>query len=71
MVSHLHQSCSLRAVLSCNILAKRNSLLCHYGKPCLVYMHYSYAMLTNAEHQHATAVQIYNITTGTVCTDSA
>ena len=40
----------------------------YYGKPHLVYMQCSYAMLTNAEHQHATTVQTYNITTGTVCT---
>ena len=26
---------------------------------------------SNAERQHATAVQTYNIATGTVCTDSA
>ena len=44
----------------------------YYGKPRLVYMQCSYAMLTNAERQHTTAaVQTYNITTGAVCTDSA
>ena len=31
----------------------------YYSKPHLVYMHCSYAMLTNAERQHATAVQTY------------
>ena len=29
------------------------------------------AMLMQAERQHATAVQTYNIAIGTVCTDSA
>ena len=44
----------------------------YYGKPCLVYIQCSYAMLTNAERQHTTvAVQTYSIVTGTVCTDSA
>ena len=44
----------------------------YYGKPRLVYMQRSYAMLMNAERQHAiAAVQTYNITTGAVCTDSA
>ena len=43
----------------------------HYGKPHLVYMQYSHAMLMNAECQHATAMQTYNIATGTVCIDSA
>ena len=46
----------------------------YFGKPCLVYMQFNNAMLTNAERQHTTAVQTYNITnipTGTVCTDSA
>ena len=43
----------------------------YYGKPRFVYMQCSYAVLTNAEHQHTTAVQTYNITTGAVCTDSA
>ena len=46
----------------------------YFGKPCLIYMQFNNAMLTNAERQHTTAVQTYNITnipTGTVCTDSA
>ena len=35
----------------------------YYGKPCLVYMQCSYALLTNVECQHTTAaVQTYNIT---------
>ena len=42
----------------------------YYRKPHLVYMQCSYAMLINAERQHDTAVQTYNIATGTVCTDS-
>ena len=33
----------------------------YYGKPLLVYMQCSYEMLANAECQHATAVQTYNI----------
>ena len=53
---------------------KKGSRKLYYSKPCfaIVYMQYSqYAMLTNAEHQHTTTVQTCNITTGTVCTDSA
>ena len=35
----------------------------YYGKPCLVYMQCSYALLMNVECQHTTAaVQTYNIT---------
>ena len=50
---------------------KKGSGKLYYGKPRLVYMHCSYAMLMNAERQHTTAaVQTYNIATGTVCTDS-
>ena len=35
----------------------------NYGKPRLVYIQCSYAMLPNAEDQHATALQTYNIAT--------
>ena len=52
---------------------KKGSGKLYYDKPCarLVSMQCSYAMPANAERQHATAVQTYNITTGTVHTDSA
>ena len=41
----------------------------YYGKPHLVYMQCSYAILMNTEHQHDTAAQTYNIATSTVCTE--
>ena len=50
---------------------KKGSGKLYYGKSRLVYIQCSYAVLTNAEHQHTTAVQTYNIATGTVCTDSS
>ena len=55
-----------------NLLTGREmgSVKLYYDKPCLVYMQCSYEMPANAEQQHATAVQTYNITTGTVCIDS-
>ena len=43
----------------------------YYGKPRLFYLQsYQLAMqcYSNAKRQHATAVQTYNIATGTVCT---
>ena len=43
----------------------------YYGRPHLVYMQCSYAMLMNAEHKHVTALLTHKIDTGAVCTDSA
>ena len=45
---------------------KNGSGKLYYSNPCLIYMQCSYAILANAECQHVTAVQTYNIATGTV-----
>ena len=39
--------------------------------PRLLAMQLAMQCYSDAKHQHATAVQTYNITTGAVCTDSA
>ena len=48
---------------------KKGSGKLYYSKPRLVYLLCN--ALKNAEHQHTTTVQTYNIATGAVCTDSA